>query len=268
MSLGSFHARVLGLCVPWLCRSLYGVLLLGCLPLWGVWERGQKRLGTWAGLQCVWQELVPSGVGGSCTCVVGHWPPGIRAPAGISGRHLCICIWFVLFLWFSELFGARFLFRSTCGHAPLLLCVSVSPPALSVPVCVLHAHARLSPVQALGTRSLSVSIPSVHTTGLLAANESRSAQGRDQVAPAGPPQAFSGGHTLIRIPGSLLPRSQFLLLPSLLWPVGRTQGHTPSPARPRGLAQCPVSGVRGCSGRGLVRMTPSRSRRLPLPMLT
>lgn len=176
--------------------------------------------------------------------MLGHWPPGVCAPAGISGRHLCICIWFLQFLWFSELFGARFLFQSTCGHAPLLLCVSVSPPALSVPVCVLHAHARLSPVQALGTRSVSVSVLSAHTTGRLAANESRSTQGRDQVAPAGPPQAcFRGGHTLVGIPGSLLPRSQFLLLPSLFWPVGRTQGHTPSPARPqaRPSARCPVS---------------------------
>lgn len=61
-----------------------------------------------------------------------------------------------------KLFGACFLFLSTCGHAPLVLCVSVSPPALSVRVCVLHTHVCLSPVQALGTRSGSVSLPSPH----------------------------------------------------------------------------------------------------------
>ncbi|XP_032162588.1 PHD finger protein 19 isoform X2 [Mustela erminea] len=131
------------------------------------------------------------------------------------------------------------------------------------PVCVLHAHARLSPVQALGTRSISVSVLSAHTTGRLAANESRSTQGRDQVAPAGPLQAcFSGGHTLVGIPGSLLPRSQFFLLPSLLWPVGRTQGHTPSPARPQGLAQCPVPGVRGAREEG------SSGRSHPVPVVS
>lgn len=82
MSLGSFHARVLGLCGPWLCRFLHGVLLLGCLPLGSVFSVTKKKSHGFRSLMA----------GDVAPCRVGGLGEGTETPGDLARATVCLAV--------------------------------------------------------------------------------------------------------------------------------------------------------------------------------